>query len=412
MTESIPKKTIEQRRAVGRIIFADLLESPLKKYRGFIQATEESLPFKKLKIQFKRLSRNKTGDEIKKTFPMAIAEIVKKGEGFSIRYTYAGFNKLFLVSKLFCQKSNMDSQSISILFRLRRINSRNGLTFSIIEEILEHQKKFLTTGNPSDLLLFSQVQLAERLSEVQLSKVDIGWISRLVRKISVITPFGEKRPLKSFFPSQKDINRRLIERLLDKENEAIKSGRSKKALTAKQIGVKLKSKYGVTLSRHSIYNYLEEMGIPSARKRFSGYKYPPLSVNFSPLYPLTGVSVQNNAPAGPGVYEFRLNGKGVRYPKGKISVIYIGSTKDIKKRLKAHLGTTNKNTHLRNCLDKFGCYFRYIRFTKEWYKEEERLYKLFVSTYGAPPKCNCLRPPKIKAIDLELNRKKAGKDRK
>lgn len=80
----------------------------------------------------------------------------------------------------------------------------------------------------------------------------------------------------------------------------------------------------------------------------------------------------------------------VRNSRG--SSIYIGSTRNIKKRLREHLGENSKNGRIRAFLKKHGCSFRYILFKKDWHEEEKRLYRLFMDTYGSPPKCNRGRP--------------------
>ena len=38
------------------------------------------------------------------------------------------------------------------------------------------------------------------------------------------------------------------------------------------------------------------------------------------------------------------------------------------------------------------CSFRYIQLSRGWQEEEKRLYGLFTSTYGTPPKCNKVSP--------------------
>ncbi len=375
-------------RFVGRVIFANFLELPLQRYKNIIEEVERSICCKgggSSTVTERRLSKPNISNEKANKLSRVIAEIVKSAEGFSIRYVYEGFNKIYTIR----------GKPRSRLFHtLRRISSRNELTHRIIEGAVEQQKRFFNTCDPIDLVPFSQTHLANRLNGNCLSKTDISWVSRLVSGLSVIMPSGEEKPLKWFFQTQKDINKRLIKQLLDKENEDIESGRLKKPLTDNQIRPKLESEYGVRLSRHSIGHCRKVMGIPSAKRRLSGYKYPPLSANFSVLYPLTVESVQSNAAASPGIYEFRLKGKEIEYPTGKANVIYIGSAKNLKKRLKEHLRTNNKNGHIRGFLKEFECSFRYIQFSApHFHKEEERkLYRLFVTTYGAPPRCNGVRP--------------------
>jgi len=402
---------------VGRVIFANFLKLPLERYKNTIKEVEGSTLFKKLSgdgdkiaenpflrqndknevfrqswgtypdkssiIIVKHLSKTKIPCEKINKSSEIVAAVVKAAKGFSIRYVYEGFNKTYTVC---------GTPSPKLFYKLRRISSRNELTHRIILGIIEHQKKFLSTDDSIDLAPFSQVDLAKWLNGNKSPKIDISWISRLVNRLSVILPSGEERILKSFFPTQRDVNKRLIKQILDQENEDIDSGRIKGPLTDSQIRARLESKYRVKLSRHSIALCRKDMGIPPAKRRFSGYKYPPLSVNFSLLYPLTVESVQSNAPASPGVYEFRLKGKEIEYLNSRTAVIYIGSAKNLKKRLKEHLRANNRNGHIRHFLKKFDCSFRYIQFLKNWGAEEGRLYNLFVITYGAPPKCNRIRP--------------------
>lgn len=47
---------------------------------------------------------------------------------------------------------------------------------------------------------------------------------------------------------------------------------------------------------------------------------------------------------------------------------------------------------MRDFLDEFDCLFRHIQFSKNCKEEKEKLYNLFIDTYGTPPKCNRIRP--------------------
>lgn len=347
----------EHARFVGRIIFANFLKLPLENYRDFIRETERCA---NSVLTTNVLSKAKIFREPKRS--KAIAKIERVGEEFSIRYTYGGFNRIYITRG-----------SSPLFYKLRRISSRNEVTHRIIEGIISHQRKYLERGNPIDLVPFRQVQLS----------IDNSWISRLVNRLSLITPWGEEKPLKWFFQTKKDINKRFIKLLFDKE---------KKPLTDNEIRARLKSEYGVRVSRHSVGHCRGDMGIPPARMRLSGYKYPPLLANFSVLYPLVLQEVLRNTPSSPGIYEFQVEGREIEYPKGKTRAIYIGSTRNIKKRLREHLGKNSKNGHIKDYLKKYGCSFRYIQVPEGWKQEEKRLYDLFTSTYGVPPKCNRVRP--------------------
>lgn len=388
------KWTKEHARFIGRIIFADFLELPLEKYKRFIEKVEASPLFEKHRCAQIIPHQNKTYragsrqsgkrcrlSQIAKTggkeSSKIVAKIVKSGETFSIRYTYEGFNTIYDTCGHLFQICD------HLWHKLRRISSRNELTHKILKGIISHQRRYLTTGNPADLIPFSQVQLP----------IDNSWTSRLVNRLSVITPSGEEKPIKWFFQTQKDINKRLIKKLLDRENEDIESGRLKKPLTDNQIRADLEKDQGLSLSRWSVGHCRKDMGIPPASMRLSGYKYPPLSANFSMIYPLTMESVMKHAPDKSGIYELNIknNTRTTNYDS-RTTVFYIGSTRNIRKRLREHLGKNSKNGHIREFLKKYECSFRYISFKKDWQEEEKRLYKLFMDTYGSRPRCNRVRP--------------------
>lgn len=139
--------------------------------------------------------------------------------------------------------------------------------------------------------------------------IDNSWTSRLVNRMSVIIPSGEEKLLKAFFQTQKDINKRLIKQLLGKENGDIEAGRLKKPLMDNKLRAKLEREYSLFLSRYSISHCRKNMGITSAKRSLSRYKYSPLSVNFSMLYPLVLKEVLRYDPSSPDIYEFWLKGK-------------------------------------------------------------------------------------------------------
>lgn len=396
-------------KLIGKIIFARVLTFPLKNYRNIIKEVEHSKLFKQpqLIIKFLSESRHTWGKEESKS-SMVIAKIEKIGNSLIIRYTYEGFNKIYLINKLFAKKLYVSTSMRSMLFRIRRISSRNELTHRIIKGIIEHQRKFLNTGEPIDLSPFSQVQLTNWINRGQKnpdsdfyylpSAICNTWVSRLVNRLSIIMPSGEEKRLKSFFPTQKDINKNLIKRLLDKENEDMQSGRLKNPYTDNELGrmlealLRKKFKQYYSLSRWTVGHCRKDMGIPPAKRRISGYKYPPLSLNFSAYYLLTKEAIQQNCSAVSGVYEFCVkNNKGIEYPHGVTKVFYIGSTTNIKKRLRDHLSRGNKNGSIKKFLKTHQCLFRYIRFSRAWKEEERKLLELFLSTYGSLPKSNKLR---------------------
>ena len=383
------------------------MELPLGKYKNFIEAVRNSSLFDRLSIKVERLSRTRISDKAKERSSKVLAEIIRTGNGFSIRYTYEGFNIRYLVdTKKFLECINHVDASVSqkrystteeasrLLHKLRRISSRNKITHEILTAVIKHQVGYFRSGNPLDLIPLSQVQLSNWLnsSNTNGNYFDNSVISRIISGKSIITPFGDEIPLGSLFPTQKEINKKLIKEFLDKEVQDLESCEIKRPASDREIRDNLRRKYHLHISRRSVSTCRQELGIPASSRRIYGYKYPPLSVNFSLFYSLEVESVNNNAPCSSGVYELRLDNTEIKYPLGSTSVIYIGSGRNIRKRLKDHLRPGSKNGSMKEFLKKHKCLFRYILLLKGWKEEEKRLYDLFVSTYGSPPRCNKVHP--------------------
>lgn len=263
--------TKDHAKFIGRVIFANFLKLPLERYKDIIREAEQSIYHEgggRSLVTVRRLSKANISSEKANRSPKVIAEIAKNTKGFNIRYVYEGFNKIYTIHR---------TPHSKLFYKLRRISSRNEVTHRMIGGIIEHQKNFLNTCDPTDLVPFSQIRLAKWINKRQKnlnSDICISWISRLVNSLSVVIPSGEERTLKSFFPTQKDINKRLIKQLLDKENEDIESGRLKKPLMDNQIRTNLEDEYGIKLSRHSICHCRKDMGFLLQRGGFLAINIP------------------------------------------------------------------------------------------------------------------------------------------
>lgn len=79
----------------------------------------------------------------------------------------------------------------------------------------------------------------------------------------------------------------------------------------------------------------------------------------------------------PGVYEF-ANSSG--------SIVYIGSSNDVKRRLCEHLSEDAKS-----CIKNNAVLYR-IEYRSDYKAAERGYYDDFVRTYGRSPQCNDIRP--------------------
>jgi len=389
-------QTSKHAKLIGKIIYANLLKQPLKKYKRMIEEVTKSLRAKRSNPELKinKLSKTESCHRKDLISSNVIAQIVKKKKGFGIRYSYEDFNKEYLISKkLFntlkykAYRNKSEKEILALLYKMKRINSRNRLTCEVLEGIVEYQKVFLKTGNPIDLSVFNQKELAKSISNTTCN----SWISRLTNKLSILTAQGEIIPLKFLFPAQKQINKFFIKKILDNESKLLISGKIKNPYSDEEIKNILASKSKNKPSRWSIGKCRKELGIPNSMKR-RNCKYPPISINFSILYPLNSQRINNNAPNSPGIYELNLKTQEVAYPNAFTRVIYIGRSMNIRKRLKDYLTNSNKNHNIRNFVKKHQCLFRYSLLKGNLREEEKKLYKLFLSTYGSAPKCNKVSP--------------------
>ncbi|MGA8641760.1 GIY-YIG nuclease family protein [Candidatus Binatus sp.] len=78
-----------------------------------------------------------------------------------------------------------------------------------------------------------------------------------------------------------------------------------------------------------------------------------------------------------GVYEFGNSSN---------DVVYIGSTNDMKRRLKEHLGEGTTS-----CIKQNAKVYR-IEYTSSYLTRERELIDEFIRTYGRLPRCNSVRP--------------------
>jgi RNA polymerase sigma-54 factor len=228
--------------------------------------------------------------------------------------------------------------------------------------------------------------------------IDASRITRVIKGIYIITPQGKAVLLKDLFPSKRDLVKKHIKVIIDKEKEDICNRRVEKPYTDEELRRKLNY---ASVTRREIAYCRKDMGILPYSKRLNSYGYPSLSANFSKIHPFTVTSVKNNTPACPGVYELRLAEGMIEYPVGVCQTFYIGSAKNLRKRLRDHLGANGKNGGIKKFLEKNRCVFRYIQFSpvgrtgspeSGWVREEKSLYDLFMTTFGDSPVCNHVSP--------------------
>lgn len=142
------------------------------------------------------------------------------------------------------------------------LQERERILLNTMYQIMEEQKEFFITGDPTKLKPLLEKDLAEKM------KTSSSIISRIVNSKYVSTPYGTF-PLKFFFgintqtkngeeTTSKDI-KHFIQQAIEYEDK-------KKPLTDEEL-CKLLNQKGYTLKRRTVSKYREELGIPVARLR-------------------------------------------------------------------------------------------------------------------------------------------------
>ena len=222
--------------------------------------------------------------------------------------------------------------------------------------------------------------------------IDHGRISRLVNGKSIITLSGRERPLRFFFPVMRDIHRRFVYEILDEERRSLVSGKIKRPFSDEEIKERLIREYDLAITRRQIAFCRQEAGIPNLHQRAKNSRYPPEWARFSAFYPLKAACVRGNAPVGPGIYELGVKRPEIHYPQGLSHLFYIGSAANIRGRLKEHLRPGARNGGIRKHMKEHECFFRHMLCNDDWRDKERRLYRSFMTIFGASPLCNRISP--------------------
>ena len=154
----------------------------------------------------------------------------------------------------------------SLLNKLRLINSRKTTIYEVIQNLIEAQCDFLLSGDLKDLKPFTQVSLSTKMG------VNPSLISRAINRKAIRTPQGRQISLKTLFPSEREIRKKLIREVIEQEKNEIQNRSLSKAYSDEEIRTQLRKKYGISISRRSISDCRKNSKIPSSFERMSQYR--------------------------------------------------------------------------------------------------------------------------------------------
>lgn len=259
---------------------------------------------------------------------------------------------------------------------VKMINTRNEFSEHIVRGILDFQQKFWETGEELDIKPLTSKQF---LSLFPFPKIDESRLSRLVSVLPLQTQGGRIVNLRRLFSSRRRAFATVIKGVIDESDEA---------LTDKDIQAVLREQYDIHLSVRAICECRKLLSIPNFREQCACYY--PKGISFSkPIAMISSRQVGvNRIPAEPGVYELRLSSK-IPYPQCSSHVIYIGSSKNLRRRTANYTGTVLKNKRIAGFLRNDNVCIRY-HVTTDHIKLEKELLKNFKQHYGQLPKGNII----------------------
>ncbi len=394
---------------LGKIVFARFLTLPLKAYDRSVEKIELSPHFRSLKPHVEVSALNSAvlcaqTVERSSSAPLALGEI-RTSEGYpSFVYHRTAFVREYRFDEDEIERMKL-AQGIlpeihSMLHRLRLINSRNRLTHALMHSLIDVQAEYLMSGNPLDLAAMPQARLTRILAErAQLPMVaDVSRVSRLVRGLAFKMPDGKIQPLTTLLPNERQLHCHRIDHLMKLEKTLILERRIEHPLPDEAVASLLAQQYGVLITRRSVAAIRHHLAIPDWRRRAGRESYLSVAGGFSPLLPMTQQGVSAMIPSHSGVYEIHATSpcEDTVMPDSQLStertqVVYIGSTRNLRKRLSDHL-RGNGSVLLFSALAEGGARVRYRVVSEDWRLLERQLYHAFCETFGAPPPCNRMSP--------------------
>jgi len=154
----------------------------------------------------------------------------------------------------------------SLLNKVRLVNSRKTTIYQLIQSLIEGQRRFLFSGDFKDLKPFTQVSLSRKM------EVNPSLISRAISRKAIRIPQGRQIPLKALFPSEREIRKKFIREVMEREESEIQSRSLHRAYSDEEIRTQLRRRYGTSISRRSISDSRKSLKIPSSFKRMAQYR--------------------------------------------------------------------------------------------------------------------------------------------
>jgi hypothetical protein len=147
---------------------------------------------------------------------------------------------------------NEIKNTVALFKKLEMINIYKETIHRILSLLSERQALYIESGNTSDLLPFSQKELAGQIG------IDQSTLSRAIKQRTIEIPCGREVTVKSLFPNPRRFKSLVLKKMLESEEGTYSDA---------AIQAKLAEKYGINISRRSVADIRKELKIPAGRAR-------------------------------------------------------------------------------------------------------------------------------------------------
>lgn len=373
---------------LGKIVVARFLELPLRTFEQRVCRLEQEPCFHDLRRA--TYIGSLSGEPLMADRPAqdnVLGEVLWQDGRAVFRYASHAFDREYRFDEAAVEALTASARLVS---RLRLVNTRNRLTHALLHALLQAQAEYLRTGDPLRLRSLSQARISARILAGGACTVvaDPSRVSRLLRRLAIRTPSGEIAALRALCPTTREVHRHYVAEIIRRERVRMVEEVAPDPLTDRDIAETVRHEFGVRLSVRTVAYIRHDLGIPDYRERNRRAGYLTATVGFSPLFPLTHDILRHQVPPKAGVYEIRSP----MADRRGCTIIYLGSARDLSKRLADHLRGYGGNERLRELLQAGDAWFRYRLVGENWRGVERAVYAAFCATFGVPPSCNRMSP--------------------
>lgn len=285
------------------------------------------------------------------------------------------FYKLFLL-KFEYKKEIKNNYHLKLL----NINIKHETLFNLITMLFSSQKLFLDTGHYPNINFLDRKLFIETYVKKYNSYLDLSVLSKILNNTHYEQD-GYIYKLSHLFPKKTFIYSLYIKILLSTQIDLKNDF---------EIAKQLFEIYNVKISRRTVCDIRNKYLIPNIKKieeknltlYFNNFNNNRRLLNKENIS-----TIENNLK---GVYELSSNEKNF-YPFAENKVIYIGSSNNLKKRLKTYTSKTAHTNDIKNFIkDNEKIYFRIIK-TFDYQEHEKELIDAFINLYGDLPRLNTQR---------------------